>query len=306
MFRAKPTDADGRFQIELTQSPEYTFMVEQRTLPEDARTFDYPTLTWQEITEGEEVTLFLNYSGLVWGEVVDEAGGPMEGITVRLGGTGLSRAARGVTAISDANGIFELNVPIGNVGQTQEEAESEAPAMYVYATQRNSENPATGFSPAALNAEEMVRLIMYADTEVVARVTANGEPLTSVQVSARYSLPELAWMGGNGGGRGGRTISSENGVFSLGKFPRGVSTLTIRQPRAREGERVRINEDAGTLLDIVVDLSGEEFAPVARGEGDGREGRPDWEGRGPGGGGPPGGGPRGGPGGGGPPPGDRM
>ncbi len=294
MFRTRKTGSDGRFTLELTESPEYTFLVEQRTLPEDARSFDYPTLSWQEIVEGEEVTLSLGYSALVWGEVVSESGQPIAGITVRLGGTDISRAARAVSAVTDSGGIFELNIPIGNFGQTEEEAQEEAPPMYVYAVQRNE---ATGFAPAELNSLDRVQVIMFKDTEVVVRATADGAPLDTIQVTARYSLPELAWMGG--GGRG-RNINGENGIFSVGKYPRGVTTLTVTQPGNRRGERIQVENSAGGLLDVLIDLSGaqaNEDGDNPGGRGDGGRGRgpgggPPGGGGGPGGGGPRGGGPR--------------
>src|SRR5690606_17041833 len=140
---------------------------------------------------------------------------------------------------------------------------------------------ATGFSPAVLNSVDPVQVVMYKDTEVVIRATADGQPLQSINVNPRFALPELGWAGV----RRGR-VTSEDGIFILGKYPRGVTTLQISRG-GRGGERVTIGNDAGELLDILVDLSGaEEGNQGGRGPGG------DWGGRRPpGGGGPGGGGP---------------
>lgn len=273
-FLAPKTNRDGEFEIALPPAGEYLFSPDRDSLPEGWRGFVSETREWRKLQSGEPVIITLEASSLIWGEVVDERKKPVEGAIVRLQGRGIPGSVRNMTATTDIDGLFSLNIPpLKDI--VPKGANTAQGDYFVRATR---DDYGIGMAPVvADDPDQSVTIVVYKQTHVYLKPTSAGEAVRSIQVSVLYDVDqfESAFTAGRRYVR--RT--DDLGIADLQLLPRGITTIIVS---AISGEgnavgptrEVVVPADADEEVTLSVDLTPEEgdAGGTAGGTGGGRRG----------------------------------
>lgn len=262
-FLAPKTNRDGEFEIELPPAGEYLFSPDRDSLPEGWRGFVAETVSWEELQKGEPVVIELEASSLIWGEVVDERGKPIEGATVRVQGRGIPNSVRNLTATTDADGLFSLNLP--PIEDIVPDGANTAQGDYYVRAAR--EDYGIGMAPVvADDPEQSVGVTMYKQTQVTLRPTSAGQPVGTVRVSVVYDVAQFETAFAVGRQYFRRT--GDDGLANVGSLPRGITTLIVSAAGGNGDavgptREVVVPADADETVTLDVDLTPEGGAPPA-------------------------------------------
>ncbi len=244
-----PTDERGRFRMELPPAESYTFSTETETLPEDAKGSDPLTKSWTEIEAGGEVELWLKTSSYLWGEVFDARGYPVPEAQVNLRGPDIPWNSPDFQTYTDADGVFELNIPPIRLAVPDPE---EPPEHYVFAFHRTYGG---GLGQVFLDDPEnrvQVRLADFASLQLT--VTENGVPVPEIRFAQLYTVPGFSQpVSSRNSGR----MREEDGVYNFRFLLKGLSSVNVWT----EGERqvsvrtVLIEDDGPDRVEAAIDLA---------------------------------------------------
>jgi hypothetical protein len=215
---AAETNSTGAFTLSLPPDRDWTFEPDVKSLPDGHKGFTPATKTWAELESSPQVLLRLDPSSVVWGEVVMPGGRPAPRVNVSIRGQGVTWRSHAVSTMTDAEGVFRLDVP----PQALESAASESSPTWAFAL---SPELGVGFATAKVDdATTPVRIELVPYVKAQLSVTAGGAPLDSVRVTSSYSIP---WDDRpfNFGSGGFRPLGS--GVYEVDRALPGIGTLSV-------------------------------------------------------------------------------
>lgn len=239
---SQPSDTDGRFEMALVPAKEYTFLPQAMDPMMAMKGVNSVTKQWEQLQAGEEVLLEMRNPALAWGEVVDERGNPVAKASVRLRGQDLPPGYARFGSGTDADGLFQLDLPTIpglNPGESTEATGS----MYIEATKQGY---GRGLGPVVVDSpDHPVRIVVYKHVQVMINATNGGKPVDQLNISYVYDVPEFT-----AAFYSGRTVTMDGnaGQYLLFDIPRQITTLALSLPG---------DENAGDVREFQIPLETE-------------------------------------------------
>lgn len=228
-----PSDAEGAFVIALAPAAEYTFLPQTLDPTQALKGVNSVTKKWEVLQAGEEVIVEVRNPALAWGEVVDEMGQPVARAAVRLRGPDLPPGYARFASSSDADGLFQLDLPTIpglDPGQSTEATGS----MYIEATKQGY---GRGLGPVVVDSPDRpVRIVVYKEVQVMINATNGSAPVDQLNISYVYDVPEFSAPFYSG-----KTVTMDGnaGQYLLFNVPRQITTLALSLPDDTNMENVR-------------------------------------------------------------------
>lgn len=228
-----PSGSDGSFSIALAPAAEYTFLPQTLDPMQAMKGVNSVTKKWDELKTGDEVILEVRNPALAWGEVVDEMGQPVARASVRLRGPELPPGYARFASASDADGLFQLDLPTIpglNPGESTEATGS----MFIEATKQGY---GRGLGPVVVDSPDRpVRIVVYKEVQVMINATNGSAPVDQLNISYVYDVPEFSAPFYSG-----KTVTMDGnaGQYLLFNVPRQITTLSLSLPDDTNMENVR-------------------------------------------------------------------
>lgn len=246
-FVTGPTGTDGEFFFHLPLAAEYLFVPEPGGLPEETLGGEPVIRTWEDLQRGEEIVLRLEISSLVWGTVINAIGRPVDEAGVMLAGPMAGIHSMSVSAQTDTDGVFEMNVPHIDGADTLPRGSTQ---LYLEAWKNESK----GFAPVRLDDPEAVEIVLHpVSSGDFVVLDEGGEPVTRVDVSSYYDVDGFNEIIPR---RDLQTFESEEGRYRFRSVPRGITWFAFSRPGVEDAVAVtkQIPADANAKQDIFVTL----------------------------------------------------
>lgn len=252
-FFSTRTGEDGVFLMELPRSSAYAFLPVRQTMPEEYQGRSPVERSWAELETGDPLEIVLEASSLVWGSVVTIDGQPAPNAVITLQGDGVFWNSWQISARSDEQGFFILNIPPVAATEYAEQGVTENSYVLALDFQRG-----VGYATAVIDNPDVpadIVLEPFVDTHLY--VVAGGAPASDVRVVPQYHVP---WR--SEPFRPGMRPQTPNPgePYVVPNLPRGMGSIIVMGTAPDGSEHSKVVAIPGDAqpgrMDVTVDLLG--------------------------------------------------